>query len=42
MGVVEEMIAGLVSGALADHSRPTNPRELTEADVRALYFEVLA
>ncbi len=42
MGIVEEMIPGLIPAALADHSRPTNPRELTEQDVRALYLDVLA
>lgn len=42
MGVIEDMIPGLVPGALADHSRPTNPRDLTEPDVRALYLELVA
>ena len=42
MGVGEDMIPGLVPGALADHSRPTNPRDLAEPDVRALYLELVA
>ena len=41
MGVTREMVPDLVQGALQDHSRPTNPRELTEGDVTALYGALL-
>ncbi|WP_118136158.1 iron-containing alcohol dehydrogenase [Oceanicella sp. SM1341] len=42
MGVRAEMIPGLTVGALADHSRPTNPRPLGEAEITALYTELVA
>lgn len=41
MSVTAGMIPKLVSGALADHSRRTNPRELTETDIRVLYEELV-
>ncbi|QDL94216.1 iron-containing alcohol dehydrogenase (plasmid) [Paroceanicella profunda] len=42
MGVTAAMIPGLTQGALADHSRPTNPRPLGDADILALYSELVA
>lgn len=42
MGVLENMIPDLVSGALADHSRPTNPREFGKEEAGALYRELIA
>jgi alcohol dehydrogenase class IV len=42
MGVLENMIPDLVRGALADHSRPTNPREFGEEEAGALYRELIA
>lgn len=41
MGVTTDMIPALVPGALADHSRPTNPRALNEDDIRCLYEELI-
>jgi 4-hydroxybutyrate dehydrogenase len=41
MGVSDRMLPILVRGALADHSRPTNPRALNESDIHALYSELL-
>ncbi len=42
MGVTHAMVPALVKGALADHSRPTNPRDLDEVGVSTLYSELLA
>ncbi|MGE3477383.1 MAG: iron-containing alcohol dehydrogenase [Rhodospirillaceae bacterium] len=42
MGVTPAMVPTLVRGALADHSRPTNPRDLDEVGVSTLYSELLA
>jgi 4-hydroxybutyrate dehydrogenase len=35
-------VPDLVRGALADHSRPTNPREFSEEDAGDLYRELIA
>lgn len=36
MGVTQEDFAGIPKAAVADHSTPTNPREVTESDCQAL------
>lgn len=40
LGLREEQIDGVVRGALADHSHPTNPRPLTAEDYRSLIESV--
>ena len=37
MGVIEEMIPGMIDGALKDHSTATNPRPLTREDFEGLF-----
>ncbi|MCH2201181.1 MAG: iron-containing alcohol dehydrogenase [Fuerstiella sp.] len=36
MGVTREDLAGIPAAAMADHSTPTNPRQVTEADCQAM------
>ena len=41
MGVIEEMIPGMIDGALKDHSTATNPRPLTREDFEGLFAEAM-
>lgn len=41
MGVDETVVEGILDGAMADHSTPTNPRAASREDFRALFFEAL-
>jgi len=41
LGVTADVMDRIVAGAMADHSTPTNPRPLGEADAAALFMEAL-